>query len=127
MTDRGTIQTNLSRGVIIYLLIVISIIIYYLFNRHTGVLVILILTVGAFFNYILSKQLLQIIWDKQKVTFEYLQIYRKISIMEKDLLYIKKRTEVTFRGGKNEIFDILNKKTGKKIVEVSKRQFKSED
>ena len=125
MIDRFIIQTNLTRGVVVYTLIVVSMIIYYLINSHTGILITLIMTIGVFLNYILSKQLFQIIADKQKVTFEYLQLYRKISICEKELLYVEKRVEVTFRGGKNEIFAIHNKESGKKIVEVSKRQFKS--
>lgn len=126
MVDRFTIQTNLTRGVVVYTMIVLSMIIYYLINRHTGVFITLILVIGVFFNYILSKQLFLIVADKQKVTFEYLQLYKKISICERKLVCVKKRVEMTFRGGKNEIFEIHNKESGKKIVEVSKRQFKSE-
>ena len=127
MADRFIIQTNLTRGVITYTLILLSIIFYYLLNRHTGVLITLMLTTGVFLNYIFSKQLFLITVDKETVKLKYLQLFCKINITERDLLYVKKRIEVTFRGGKNEIFEIRNKKTERKIVEVSKRQFKSDD
>ena len=126
MADKFIIQTNLKRGVIIYTLILVSVLFYYLLNKQTGVLITLMLTIGVFLNYILSKQLFQIIGDEGKIKLKYLHLFCKIHIIERELLYVKKRIEVTFRGGKNEIFEIRNKKTEEKIVEVSKRQFKSD-
>lgn len=126
MSDRFIIQTNLTRGLILYTLILLSMTLYYLLNRHTGILITLLLTVGIFLNYILSKQLFLITEDKGKVKLKYLQFLCKVKIIERELLYIRKRIEVTFRGGKNEIFEIRNKKTEKKILEVSKRQFKTD-
>lgn len=127
MNDRCTIETNLRRAVVLGMIAIVVVLFYYWIDSNTGTLIVLIMLVGIFSQYVFSKQIFRIIVDLEEVKFEYLQLQKKTISYERDLIKIKERTEVHFRGGKNEIFEIYDKTTRKMIFKISKRSFKSEN
>lgn len=121
------IQTNLNRAIVLGITAVLVALFFYWINKSIGTLIILIIIVGVFLLYVFSKKTLRIIVDEQIIRFEFLQGYKKEILFDRSLIEIKKRVEVHFRGGKNEVFEIYKKNTGEKITQISKRAFKSEN
>jgi hypothetical protein len=67
-----------------------------------------------------------IIINNQEVVIIYLQGNIRTIKYEKNSLQLKKRTQVSFRGGKTEVYEILNLGTGKMVAQINRRQFQSE-
>ena len=126
MSKKYTIETNLNKSLILGSIAVITVIVYYLCSKSLGSIITLFLVAGVFVQYLFSKKIYQIVIDGEVVIFTYLKLYYKTSMFKLDILDVKERVEVHFRGGKDEILEIYNKETNKIIFEVSKRAFKSE-
>lgn len=108
------------------LIAVMAMIAFYLIDRSIVTLLILIVLILIFVQYLLSYKLFRITVNNQCIEFEYLKLYkRKCRCLIEDL-YVKHNTEVHFRGGRNEILEIFNKESNKKLFEINKRLFKSE-
>ena len=120
------IRTNLNRAILIGLIALISMFVFYLIDQNKVSLFILIALVVIFMQYLFSKKVFRIIVNNQDVKFEYLKLYKREWDCLIGDLYVKNRIEVHFRGGKNEVFEIFNKKNNKKMFEINKRLFKSE-
>ena len=126
MSEKIIIRTNLYRAVLLGIIAVLIIIFTFLLYRNTKTLVLLILVSGVFLHYLLSKKIFQIIIEPGFVTFEYLQLKKRKSVYDINAIEIKKHIDVHFRGGKNEIFFIKDKREDRRIFEINKRSFQSE-
>lgn len=126
MSNKFIIRTNLNRAIVLGVVAVLGMIAFYWMKRSIEVLLVLILVVVLFSQYVLSKKLFRIIVDGQKVTFEYLRLQKRAITYDLGLLRTKRHIEVHFRGGKNEIFEIYDRSNGKKIFELSRRSLKKD-
>lgn len=128
MKEEVKIKTNLSTSLSLSILFITSIVLFYIIKPSIGLLITLLLAFVIFFQYLISKKISRIIldYDNGKVIFEYIQLTRKIMAYDKVNIKVKKRKDVYFRGGANEVFEIYCNSSNKKMFEISKRSFKTE-
>lgn len=129
MVKEVIIQTNLSRSILLSIIFIIAIIAVYLIIPSIGFLILLLLAVVVFLQFILTKKISRIIVRKQdqKIIFEYVQFNKKTITLDANLMIVRERHEVHFRGGRNAAFEIYSKADSKKVFEISKRAFKTEE
>jgi hypothetical protein len=121
------IETNLKKAVWLYVsIIVITLIINFAIN-NLAFMIISIIAVLLFLQFIFSRQVFLIHIHDHTITFKYLQLTYKTVTYDSGSIIGKKRTDVKFRGGKDEILDIYDKRTNKRVFDISFRLFKKKD
>lgn len=121
------IITNLRRGLFLYSFAIFLIFSLWLITANKGMLIILILSIYSYFDYIFSKQLFCIEENNQTIAFEVLYMSKRRIFCEKDEVKIVCIKEVFFRGGKIETYKLFHKNNNRKIAQVSEKQFSNKE
>lgn len=129
MANKLIIQTLLPRKIKLTVLVVfVALIMHLLFNNGSTLFILILILIIAI-QSLLSRIPFKIEVYEGKITFEYLQLFKKVSIYDLKLIMGKPRVKVTFRGGREEIIDIYSKDNNenKKLFSISQRIFENNE
>jgi hypothetical protein len=127
MNQKAVIHTNFARELLLgTILLVITIAIMVIYKNIWSFISFIIVFAGNV-QYFLSKKVIQIIIEKDWVTFKYFQFKKAKHSCNINSIKIIKQSEVHFRGGRNELYFINDKANNRTMFKISKRSFKTEE